>query len=69
MERMFSITIGKKRNEFSLIGIADLGHGTAKYQGLLNGIPFTESTNYERVRARVLKAVEINSPSENKDAS
>lgn len=69
MEKLFSVTIGKKRNEFSVVGVANAAKKTVKFQGLLNGIPFTQSKDYDRVRARVLYAVKINSPDTNGDAS
>ncbi len=58
---MFKITLGLDR-EFSVIGIANVAKGTSKFQGLVNGIPFTQSADYQKVRARVLRAVEINQP-------
>ena len=57
--KMFSIAISRHA-EFSVVGIANIVKQTAVFQGLLNGIPFTQSDDYEKVRARVMKAVEIN---------
>jgi hypothetical protein len=68
MQRMFAITLNRN-TEFSVIGVANVAKGTVKFQGLLNGIPFTQHTDYERVRARVMKAVEINQPQDKTDLS
>lgn len=68
MQCMFAITLNRN-TEFSVIGVADLYKGTVKFQGLLNGIPFTQHTDYERVRARVMKAVEINQPQDKSELS
>lgn len=57
---MFKIMIGKTRSEFSVVGIADAVKRTAKFQGQLNGIPFCQSGNYELIRRRVMRAVELN---------
>jgi hypothetical protein len=65
---MFAITLNRN-TEFSVIGVANLYKGTVKFQGLLNGIPFTQHTDYERVRARVMKAVEINQPQDKSELS
>ena len=58
--KLFSVTLGTK--EFEVIGIADILNKTATFQGLVNGVPFTESQDYEEVSALVMKAVEINRP-------
>lgn len=68
MQQMFSITLNSK-TEFSVITIVNMAKGTVRFQGLLNGIPFTEHQDYERVRSRVLKAVEINQPQNNQELS
>lgn len=68
MQRMFAIALNRN-TEFSVIGVANVAKGTVKFQGLLNGIPFTQHWDYERVRARVMKAVEINQPKENEELS
>jgi hypothetical protein len=64
MQRMISISLNRN-TEFSVVGLANIAKGTVKFQGLLNGIPFTQHTDYEKVRARVMKAVEINQPETN----
>lgn len=68
MQRMFAIALNRN-TEFSVIGVANVMKGTVKFQGLVNGVPFTEHTDYERVRARVMKAVEINQPKDNSELS
>lgn len=68
MQRLFAISINRNA-EFSVIGVANAAKGTVKFQGLLNGIPFTQHTDYDLVRARVMKAVEINKPEVNQEAS
>lgn len=68
MQRLMSIALNRNV-EFSVIGIADIAKQTVKFQGLANGLPFTESTDYEKVRARVMKAVEINRPQDKGDLS
>ena len=66
---MFKITVGNLRSEFSVVGIANVSKGTAKFQGQLNGVPFTEGEDYEKIRARVMKAVALNSPQNNEELS
>jgi hypothetical protein len=66
MQRMFSIALNKKI-EFSVVGIANMSNRTIIFQGLINGVPFTENSNYEKIRSRVMMAVEINQP-QNKDS-
>lgn len=68
MQRMFAIALNR-HTEFSVVGVANVAKGTVKFQGLLNGIPFTQHSDYERVRARVMKAVEINQPKTNEELS
>lgn len=68
MHKLFSICLSQ-RIEFSVVGIADVFKKTAKFQGLLNGIPFTEDVDYDKVRARVMCAVKINQPDTNELAS
>ncbi|NJO48160.1 MAG: hypothetical protein HC840_00430 [Leptolyngbyaceae cyanobacterium RM2_2_4] len=68
MQRMFAIALNRN-TEFSVIGVANVMKGTVKFQGLLNGIPFTEHTDYERVHSRVMKAVEINQPQDKEELS
>lgn len=61
--KIFSIALGPEK-EFSVIGIANVAKQTAAFQGLVNGIPFTQHTDYQKVRERVMKAVEINTQKE-----
>lgn len=68
MQRMFSISVSRNA-EFSVIGVANVAKGTVKFQGLVNGVPFTESVDYEKVRARVMTAVEINQPQDKAELS
>ena len=55
---LFKVILGK--DEFKVVGIANVGTGEVKFQGILNNIPFCENKNYERVRSQVVRAVEIN---------
>lgn len=66
---LFKILLANKNAEFSVIGVANIAKQSVKFQGLLNGIPFTQGDDYEKVRARVLRAVELNKPETNKDLS
>lgn len=66
--KLFSIALNRNV-EFSVIGVANVAKGTAKFQGLANGVPFTESHDYEKVRARVMRAVKINKPQDKGDLS
>lgn len=60
MWTVFSISLGRHRTEFSLRGMADVGHNTAKFQGLVNGIVFVEGMDYEKVRLALMNAVDLN---------
>lgn len=66
--RVFSVMLNRNV-EFSVVGIANVAKGTAKFQGLLNGTPFTQSVDYERVRSRVMKAVKLNQHEANPEVS
>lgn len=66
--KLFSIAINRN-TEFGVIGVANVAKGTAKFQGTLNGVPFTESHDYEKVRARVMKAAEVNQPQNKEELS
>lgn len=68
MHKLFSISISRNV-EFSVVGIANVAKGTAKFQGLLNGTPFVQSLDYEKVRRFVMKAVAMNQPESNQEAS
>lgn len=68
MHRLFAVALSRNV-EFSVIGVVNHATKTVKFQGLLNGIPFTQSRDYERVRARVMRAVEMNQPESNQEAS
>lgn len=68
MQRLFAIALNRNV-EFTVIGVANVAKQTVKFQGLLNGVPFTESKDYDRVRARVMKAVEINKPQQKEELS
>lgn len=63
--QIFSISLGYK--EFSIIGVADVFKREAKFQGLVNGIPFTQHEDYQVVRQLVMEAVQLNQPE--KDAT
>lgn len=54
---MFKIMINH-RTEFSVIGITS--HDGAKFQALMNGVPFAQSPDYEKMRSTVINAVELN---------
>lgn len=68
MHKLFSIALSRNV-EFSVVGIANIAKGTAKFQGLLNGKPFVQSLDYEKVRRFVMRAVEMNQPEVNQEAS
>lgn len=59
MKQVFSIALSRKK-EFSVIAIPNAGTGITKFQGLVNGVPFTQSLDYDRVRTKIMKAVELN---------
>lgn len=61
---LFKIMLGNQKAEFSMRGIANISKRTVHFQGLLNGIPFTENEDYEVVRATIMRAVEINTKKE-----
>lgn len=66
--KLFSINT-KRNIEFSVVGVANVAEQTVKFQGQLNGVPFTEGADYEKIRSRVMKAVEMNSHQTNKSLS
>ena len=68
MHKLFSIALNRNV-EFSVVGVANVAKQTVKFQGLANGVPFTEHVDYEKVRARVMKAVEINKPHQKEELS
>lgn len=68
MQRMFAVALSRSV-EFSVIGVANVAKGTVKFQGLLNGIPFVQHTDYEKVRRFVMLAVKMNQPEINQEAS
>lgn len=68
MHRLFAISLSRNV-EFSVVGVVNHANKSVKFQGLLNGIPFTQGVDYEKVRARVMRAVEINQPELNQEAS
>lgn len=57
---LFKIMLGNRKAEFSIIGIADLQNSSARFQGLMNGIPFMQSNDYDKVRNRILSAISLN---------
>lgn len=61
MKELLSIIVNKNL-KFSAIAIIDINKKTAKFQGLLNGIPFVQSEYYDNIRRQILEAVEINQP-------
>lgn len=68
MHKLFTICLNRNV-EFSVVGVVNAHKGTVKFQGLLNGIPFIENADYEKVRARIMRAVEINQPEKSELAS
>lgn len=60
MWTLFSISLGRGKPEFSVVGIADVGHNSVKFQGLRNGEVIVQGEDYEMVRAKVLDAVRLN---------
>ena len=65
--QLFSVILGNK-TEFSVIGIANVAKKTAKFQGLMNGIPFVEDSDYEVVREKVMNSIALNQPEHNAEA-
>lgn len=68
MVKLFSIALSRNK-EFSVVGVANVAKGTAKFQGLLNGVPFVQHLDYEKVREFVMKAVNMNRLEANQEAS
>ena len=68
MQDLMKISVNKN-TEFSIIGIANVNTGKVKFQGLLNGVPFTQSLDYEKVRSRIVRAVQMNLPKESVELS
>lgn len=66
--KLFSIQIRPNLN-FSVIGVANVVKGTAKFQGLMNGTPFVQHADYEKVRRFVMHAVKMNQPEINQEVS
>jgi hypothetical protein len=59
------LTVNLNQNkEFKLIAIADIVKNVVTFQGLINGVPFISSDNYEHVRESVMNAVSINKPTQ-----
>ena len=57
---VFKVELGPK--VFSVVGIANIAHGTVKFQALINDIPFAQNSDYQAIREVLLTAVELNRP-------
>ena len=68
MHRLFSVALSRQV-EFSVIGVVNVAKKSVVFQGLLNGVPFTQSVNYDKVRSRVMTAVQMNQPRNNEELS
>lgn len=66
--KVFSVSI-RKDLEFAVVGVANVAKGTAKFQGTMNGIPFVQHVDYQKVREFVMKSVAMNQPKTNLEAS
>jgi len=66
--QIFAIALSKTK-EFSVIGIANVASGDVVFQGLINGIPFIASLDYNEVRDYVYDAVDLNTPQNNENLS
>lgn len=62
---IFKVKLGFK--EFSVIGVADIAKKTAKFQGLINGIPFVEDEDYQLVREVLFETIALNQPQNNEE--
>lgn len=59
MQKLFSITVGKKQTEFAVVGIAVFDTNKAMFRAQIDGVDFAESEDYDYIRARLMRAVEI----------
>lgn len=53
-------TIEQSKKNYSVQAIVDYKTMTVSFIGTINGVTFTKGKKYEIIRARVLKALEIN---------
>ena len=60
MHTLFSISLNGGKIEFSLVGVADVHKKTAKFQAVCNGGVFFEGIDYEKVRSKLMDAVQLN---------
>jgi len=56
--RLFTIEQSKKT--YSIHSVVDYKTMTVSFIGTINGVTFTKGKKYEIIRARVLRALEIN---------
>jgi hypothetical protein len=63
--KIIGVSLGNRRGEFEVIGVADVAHKTAKFQAVANGLVYFESEDYEEVREVMMEGVRINT--ENKE--
>ena len=69
METLFKVILGHNKAEFSVIAIPNVAKNTLVFQGLLNGVPFTEGLDYQKIRSRVHSAIELNQPQNREEMS
>jgi hypothetical protein len=65
--RICGISLGSKRGDFEVIGVANVATQQVKFQAVLNGTPYFESEDYEDAREVMMEGVRINT--ENKSAA
>jgi hypothetical protein len=63
--KIIGVSLGNRRGEFEVRGVADVAHKTAKFQTVLNGVAYFESEDYEECREVMMLGVSINT--ENKE--
>ena len=66
LTRLYSLTGGNIEQMKKLVQTSEV---TARFQGMVNGIPFVEDHDYEMVREVVMEAIELNKPKINEMAS
>jgi hypothetical protein len=61
MLKLFSIATDID-TEYTVVGVVNFEDATAQFEGHLNGVPFCQSDDYEKVREEVMQRVEGNTP-------
>ena len=63
--RIVGISLGGKRGDFEVIGVANVATKSVKFQTVLNGTPYFESESYEEAREVMMESVKINTENRN----